>query len=114
MILMRNSQNNLVIDGVDWTVTNRRYRRKCALNFAGFLACWVGLIALLVWIGVIDTFDNSFYAGAIIGGFLGFYDGFRDGRAFGRVFQRVTESTQYIESPAESRYSKVYRAPAHD
>lgn len=111
---MRNSDNNLIIDGVDWTVTDRRYRRKSALDFAGFLACWIAAVALLVWIGVIDTFDTSFFAGAVVGGLFGLYAGFRDGRAFGRVFQRVTDSTQYIENPPERRYSKVYRAPAND
>jgi len=108
---MRNSQDNLVIDGVDWTVTNRRYRRKNALSFAGFLVAWMLITGLLDWIGFVD-WNSDFFFGAVVAGFLGYYDGWRDGRSFGRVFQRVTDSTEFIDNPPEQRYLKVYRAPA--
>lgn len=109
---MKNRQNNLIIDGVDWTVTDRRYKRRVALSVVAFLAVWFALIALFSLFGTWDQSNTSFLFGAAAGAlFAGLPIGYKYGRAFGRVFQAATDSQEYIETPVEGHYPKVYRAP---
>lgn len=103
----------LVIDGVDWTLTERRYRRKCMLEMLGSLVfTTVFVVVAFAIIGDLDESAVHYIIGLWVGALAYHRNSFREGKGFGRIFQRQTGSEGFTEVPKEPRPSRIHRARA--